>query len=657
MAAGRRGLRPGATAVAAALAVIVAGCLIAWSVASYDGAHRRSDQHTSATAALSTLERRVQGQIQVVGGPVAGLGVLRGAEVRSVLAVPVAPSGAVSLLSGTHLPAEQRLVAAARPAMDVARDTGVPQAAPLADGVVPVVVALFPGSVTPADTAARRAAATGWRIALLSPSGLVAGLPVTSPPAVAVRVNGDLVGPSRQTRSAGTVLLAGQPWTLLMADPGLPLSRGALGTLLATLLGAAACLLSDLRVQRALLAERRRMAALERETRTVAEIGPLLHSSLDLAEVLPAVGLRLADEFGLTRLCVQLIGEKGLLLDVFAIGARPSRADSGMDLVTAGLDDLPAGVLGGLPLLRVGRTIGRLSFAGARDLGQAQLAALSAAADLIAVATYNVELYEREQASVRRLRELDQLKDAFLSTISHELRTPLTAISGFVRLLRDKWDVLREDQRKEFLDRVHGNTLSLGLLVDDLLDFARLEQQTLNAPPSPIDLDVQVCLTLAQLAPVLGARELVSDVQPVRAMANGGALERILANLLTNAAKFSPDASSIRVRVQRADDCALLEVADEGDGIKEDDRDRVFTRFYRGESDAARRTRGAGIGLSVVRELVQQMGGTVSAQPNSPRGTRMVVRLPLAEADDQLATAGSVHAHAHAQRAGRAGGR
>jgi two-component system phosphate regulon sensor histidine kinase PhoR len=300
-----------------------------------------------------------------------------------------------------------------------------------------------------------------------------------------------------------------------------------------------------------------------------------------------------------------------------------------IDATSGTVEELRAGAAGCLSLLRAGRTVGQLSFSGRRDLGHAQLVALRAASDLIAAATYNVELFEREQASVRRLRELDQLKDAFLSTISHELRTPLTAISGFVRLLRDRWDQLRDDQRKEFLERVHGNTLSLGLLVDDLLDFARLERQALNAPPTPVDLGQQVGKTLAQLAPVLGTREIVANLEPVGARANAGALERVLANLLTNAAKFSPADSSITVTVGRVDGTALLEVADQGAGIAAEDRERVFARFYRGESDAARGTRGAGIGLSVVRELVHQMGGTVVALPNGPRGTRMQVRLPL----------------------------
>jgi signal transduction histidine kinase len=313
---------------------------------------------------------------------------------------------------------------------------------------------------------------------------------------------------------------------------------------------------------------------------------------------------------------------------VFALGGRGGAASDEL-VLSAATSELPAGRPAALPLLRAGRTIGRLSVSARRPLEQAQIAALSAAADLNAVATYNVELYEREQASVRRLRDLDQLKDAFLGTISHELRTPITAIGGFVRLLRDRWGQISEEQRLEFLDRVHRNSISLGLLVDDLLDFARLERQALNAPAAPMQLDQHVAATVAQLAPVLGERKIVTDLMPVRALANPGALERVLANLLTNAVKFSPADSPIVVRVHAGPTTATLEVVDQGPGIAAEDRDHVFTRFYRGDSDAARGTRGAGIGLSVVRELVTQMGGTVAARPNEPHGTRMVVSLAL----------------------------
>jgi signal transduction histidine kinase len=615
--------------------VVLAGSALAWFVAAYDEDQRHQNDAASAEVALSTLERRAQGIAQLITGAPEGLSVLREAEVPAVVAITT-QTGASPTNVVRSVPARVdivRVLAAARTALDVSRDTGKPAAGPLVDGVVPLVQSVLPAGMPAVGTTERRRLVNGWRIALLSPQGLLAGLPDTKPRAGSVHIGDAVVGEREPGDRAGNVLVAGQPWTLYMARTSEPLSRGALGILAVALLGGLACIAADIRVQRALMRERMSTAALERETRTVAELGPLLQSSLDLAEVLPAVALRLADEFNLSRFSVQLVGEHGQLLEVFALGGRAPEGTEELDISPGSVDELPAGVCGTLPLLRAGRTIGRLSVTAHRPLGQPQLAALSAASDLIAVATYNVELFEREQASVRRLRELDQLKDAFLSTISHELRTPLTAISGFIRLLRDRWDQLREEQRKEFLDRVHGNTLSLGLLVDDLLDFARLERQALNAPPTPMSLDQQVGKTLAQLAPVLGSREIISELEPVRALANAGALERVLANLLTNAAKFSPPDSSIAVSVRSNRDHATVEVADQGAGISPEDRERVFARFYRGDSDAARGTRGAGIGLSVVRELVNQMGGTVSALPNTPRGTRMVVRLPLETAD------------------------
>jgi signal transduction histidine kinase len=634
VAAGRGRLTPGGTALAAALVVVIVGCTLSWFIASYDEDQRHKTETAAGNGAVSILDRRAQAISQIVAGPTDALAVFRIAEIPAVVRVTTKAPDTAALIRGPLPPGVTGpdIIRAARVAMDVARDTGTPQAGKVTHDLVPLVVAVVPAGIATPSTAQRRTSVTEWRIALLSPTGVLKGLPPTSPRAVGLRIDGSPVGDVRGDE-AGTVLVAGQPWRLYMDRTAAPLSRGALATLVMTLLGAVACLLSDIRVQRALARERVSTAALERETRTVAELGPLLQSSLDLAEVLPAVALRLADEFALSRFSVQLVGEQGHLLDVFALGGRAREGEHEIDISPGSVDELPAGVTGTLPLLRAGRTIGRLSVTAHRPLGQPQLAALSAASDLIAVATYNVELFEREQASVRRLRELDQLKDAFLSTISHELRTPLTAISGFIRLLRDRWDQLREEQRKEFLDRVHGNTLSLGLLVDDLLDFARLERQALNAPPSPMNLDQQVEKTLAQLAPVLGSREVVSDLQPVRAMGNAGALERVLANLLTNAAKFSPPDSRIDVSVRHNGDHATLEVADQGSGIAAEDRERVFARFYRGESDAARGTRGAGIGLSVVRELVHQMGGNVTALANKPRGTRMVVRLPLEHSD------------------------
>jgi signal transduction histidine kinase len=620
--------------------LLALGSGVTWALAGHDSAARARRYDTAAAATVSALDTRAGRVTGALAGPVEALSLLPPGQVLAQLRVDRDVRGSARVVDGS-LPRDltaAQITSAARVALEVAADTAQPQAAPVLGDLVPFVAAEY-SDPTAADsttgTQERRAKVVGWRIALVSPRALLSGLPTATgltgkASDAGIAVAGKRLGVPKGATEAATTIVAGQPWTVLSVKPG-GLSVGAATTLGMTLLGAAVLLLLDLRSQRALQRQRAAAAALERETKTVATLGPLLQSSLDLAEVLPAVAVRLSDEFALSRFAVQLLGEHGELQDVFALGSRGRSDETPIDLGRTTVTELPADTPGCLPLMRAGRTIGRLTLVGRRELGQAQLAALSAASDLIAVASYNVELYEREQASVQRLRELDQLKDAFLSTISHELRTPLTAISGFVRLLRDRWGQLRDDQRLEFLERVHGNTLSLGLLVDDLLDFARLERQALNAPPSALQLDQHVATTLGQLEPVLGDHEVRVELQPVRAMANAAALERVLANLLTNAAKFSPPDSPILVRVRLDGATALLEVVDEGAGIAPAERERVFTRFYRGESDAARGTRGAGIGLSVVRELVSQMGGTVHAEGNEPAGTRMVVALQVAE--------------------------
>ena len=625
---------PTASSVGAATAMALVACAAAWAVGSHDADDDRAQQRQAGDVVLTRFEGRAEQIVRSVAvdpRTMAPARAIAGA-VSGVARVPASAAGMPGstgfqvvfgrVPAGVDVPTA---VTAARTAMELARDTGTPHATQPVGDVVLLAVAEYAGGTVPDSTVLRRTSTVAWRLAFVLPARLMDGVPL--PAGASTELLAAASDSAHDHDMASTALVGGQPWQLSLDLPATSrVTFGAVTTLLIGLVGALLFLLTGTRSQRALLRERAASTALERETRTVAELGPLLQSSLDLAEVLPAAALRLSDEFGLSRLAVQLHGDSGRLVDVFALGGGSGNEDEEVPL-TATTPELAAGVPASLPLLRAGRTIGRLSLTSRRPLQQAQIAALSAAADLIAVATYNVELYEREQASVRRLRDLDQLKDAFLGTISHELRTPITAIGGFVRLLRDRWGQITEDQRLEFLDRVYRNSISLGLLVDDLLDFARLERQALNAPAAPMELDQHVASTVAQLTPILGDREIVTELEPVRALANTGALERVLANLLTNAVKFSPDDSRIVVRVTGQPTTATVEVCDEGAGIAPADRDHVFTRFYRGDSDAARGTRGAGIGLAVVRELVKQMGGQVEARANAPRGTRMVVTL------------------------------
>jgi signal transduction histidine kinase len=599
----------------------------------------------SVRSSVGTLTLLAPGIAKTPATPPLAVRDLVGAgSVSGVALVPV--NGTPSLVAGT-LPPSMTLPAlgtALRPALEISRDTADPHAGAVARGIA-VAVPVYGGPAL--STADRRTALTAWVVALVDPQAVLARV-VPGDARAALRVGGVAVtAETGRGRLAveSTADLAGQP-VQLVVTPHVDGGAGALAwtVLLLALAGAAGSLLVGARAAQQVSAAEEATGALEREARTVAELGPLLQQSLDLAEVLPAVAVRLSDEFALDAFAVELLSEHGTLVDVFAIGRR--RTESDPPAVILGTEGAPANVEVALPLLRAGRTIGRLRLVAREALTATQIDGLRGAADLIAVATYNVELYEREQATVRRLQELDRLKDAFLGTISHELRTPITAIGGFVRMLNERWDDLSEEQRRDFLVRVGRNSASLGLLVDDLLDFARLERQALSTTPTPTPLDTVVASFVAQVVPALGDHPVETDLTPdVLALADPRALERVLANLLTNAAKFSPAGSPIEVGLRSGESHAVLTVSDHGPGIAPEDRLRVFTRFYRGESQAARSTRGAGIGLAVVHELVTQMGGTIEVRGREPSGTTMVVRLPLAtpvppeqraQADDRI---------------------
>jgi signal transduction histidine kinase len=524
----------------------------------------------------------------------------------------------------------RELVERGRSALELSRDTAMPLAAAPVRDYVMVAAPDYDGQ-SPATTVGRRQGLRSWIVSVISTTSLLAKTGETELEDVSLTVGGrEVTGSSLSGPSVEHVTtLLGQQWVLRLPAAGVPgIGFPAAAVLLVGLLGAAATVATGVRDGRLLSGTIATTSALERETRAVAELGPLLQQKLDLGEVLPAVAVRLSDEFDLEHFGVELVGEGGNFVDAYAMGRRSP--DGSLDLGQAGSrETVAAGVEFAVPLLRTGRVIGRLRMTSRQPLSATQLDTLRAAADLIAVATYNVELYEREQANVQRLTELDRLKDGFLGTISHELRTPITAIGGFVQLLRRQWTRLSDTERLEFLERVQRNTTSLGFLVDDLLDFARLDRHALGISLSTMNISDAVSAMVEQLTPLLGDHDVQLDVQAgVQASADNRALERVIANLLTNAAKFSPPDSQICVSVEGGSQWVTIAVSDEGPGIPPEERTRVFQRFYRGDGHAARSTRGAGIGLSVVHELINQMGGSIEVQANEPQGTRMVVRLP-----------------------------
>ena len=240
------------------------------------------------------------------------------------------------------------------------------------------------------------------------------------------------------------------------------------------------------------------------------------------------------------------------------------------------------------------------------------------------------ELEEANQRLARANAELsqaDQAKNAFLGTISHELNTPLTAIRGFSDLLTS--DAHLGERAHDYAIRITRNAGALSKLIDELLEFSRLDRGDVALSREPLSISELAPRVVDQLGPVLDGHDVQVQVEPgVIAAADPDAVTRILTNLLTNAVKFSPVGSLIRLAVATDAAAAVLSVADEGPGVPDEDRDRVFDRFYRGEAPEVAGTRGTGIGLAVVKELAERMGGSVSVENRPAAGARFVVMLP-----------------------------
>ncbi len=233
---------------------------------------------------------------------------------------------------------------------------------------------------------------------------------------------------------------------------------------------------------------------------------------------------------------------------------------------------------------------------------------------------------------VTELRHLEQVRRDFVANISHELRTPVSIIQANAETLED--GALEDPEHApQFLDSILRTAERMSNLVDDLLDISRLEAGRYGLEPAPVRLAPVVDQTLVDVRAGLEGDELelTNDVdEELWVTADRQALHQVLLNLVDNAAKYTVDEGRIRVRSRREDGAVVVEVHDTGRGVPEEDRDRVFERFYRVDSGRSREEGGTGLGLSIVKHLVDNMGGEVGYRPAKVRGSIFWFRLPLA---------------------------
>lgn len=231
-------------------------------------------------------------------------------------------------------------------------------------------------------------------------------------------------------------------------------------------------------------------------------------------------------------------------------------------------------------------------------------------------------------------RELDRLRDAFVAAVSHELRTPLTSISGFLEMLRDEEASLGEAGQM-YLDVIRRSTERLQRLVEDLLLVAQIEAHRLELVLGTVDLHELARAAVEAARPTATEKEIdlrleLDGAPPVRA--DAGRLAQVLDNLISNAVKFTDAGGAVTVSVVHNGPFARVEVADTGVGIPIDEQGQLFSSFFRASTATRQAIPGTGLGLVIVRAIVEQHGGTVDLESREGKGTTVTVTLPVEQA-------------------------
>jgi signal transduction histidine kinase/ActR/RegA family two-component response regulator len=272
------------------------------------------------------------------------------------------------------------------------------------------------------------------------------------------------------------------------------------------------------------------------------------------------------------------------------------------------------------------------------DRGEIWVAVLMLAPVYVAYRTYQLfvgrlDLLERERSARASAEQANRLKDQFLAIVSHELRTPLNAVLGWSDILRR--GALGPERHERAFRAIYDSARRQAQLIDELLDVSRIMSGKLRLELSPeVDVQDTVARALEVVQPAADAKriQIVTDARGAigTICADGCRVQQIVWNLLTNAIKFSSDGGAIRIRIRREPTTVEISVTDGGQGISQDFLPHVFESFRQAEGATTRRQGGLGLGLSIVKHLVEAHGGSVKAESaGEGLGAAFVVRLPI----------------------------
>lgn len=269
---------------------------------------------------------------------------------------------------------------------------------------------------------------------------------------------------------------------------------------------------------------------------------------------------------------------------------------------------------------------------------------------------YELKIREQNVAlekANRELKKLDQLKSDFIASVSHDLRTPLNSIQESIALILDGIVKTETDQGKNILEISRRSVGRLKTMIDDLLDFSKLEAGKIRLHIEPQDLRVLVDEVLGSLKSLAEKKKIKFDFRPVdgfqKVPCDAERMIQVLTNLVGNAIKFTPEGGIIGVHLNGPENGKVqITVFDTGVGIPKEDLERIFERFEQVKDAASRaRPKGTGLGLAICKELVKLHGGDIWAESEIGKGSRFIISLPCTQ-DKKVV---DVASHASAERA------
>jgi two-component system sensor histidine kinase/response regulator len=234
-----------------------------------------------------------------------------------------------------------------------------------------------------------------------------------------------------------------------------------------------------------------------------------------------------------------------------------------------------------------------------------------------------------------RLREMNEEKNEFMGIAAHDLRNPLNVVKGYVEMMREE-PALSLQERTELLDRIHDTTKRMIEMVQNLLDANRMERGELKLDLTFMDLTGPINAVIEAQRPRAAAKQqtlcLENASAPLNALVDPSVIVQVLENLVSNAIKYSPPGKRIQVRLFKADGAVRCEVQDEGPGLSAEDQKKLFGKFARLSAKPTGGEPSTGLGLSIVKKMVEAMNGKVRCESELGRGATFVVTLPIGTA-------------------------